>query len=218
MKFNTKEERDKFILDNLKLVDYMINKQIQYDLFDYSYEDIQQIGYVGLIKAVDKYDENRGIKFSSYASFYIVGEIMMSFREVHKGIRYGRKILINKDKISQKIEHESIEQIAKELNLTKQEVNEINLIEITPYSLNYKVRNKEGKIIGEYIDFLVDKEINNSKILNKLFEKISSRDKYILTKFFEGYTQTEISKKVEISQVQVGRIIKKSLCRLREVA
>lgn len=218
MKFNTKEERDKFILDNMKLVDFCIlNKINRYDKFDYSYEDIQHMGYVGLIKAVDRFDETKG-KFSAYACNYIVAQILKDFRELHRGIRYGRKILLNKNKISERLKYKSIKEVAKDLNLTEREVEQINIMEISPLSLNIKIKKSEGKKESEYIDFITYKENDAKDKLNELLDCLSEKEKNIfLEHMLKGYTQTEIAKEIGVSQVQVGRIVKKSLNKLKKV-
>ena len=107
MKFKTKAERDKFIEDNMKLVTYTIDKKFpnyKHEMIDSSFEETFQTGCIGLIKAVDKFDENKGYTFSTYAISCIVGEILLSIREIKHGIRYGRRILTNKKKIEKYFE------------------------------------------------------------------------------------------------------------------
>ena len=104
MKFETKAERDKFIEDNMKLVTYTIDKKFpsyKHEKLDSSFEETFQTGCIGLIKAVDKFDENKGYSFSTYAISCIVGEILLSIREIKHGIRYGRRILTNKKRIEE---------------------------------------------------------------------------------------------------------------------
>ena len=125
MKFKTKEDSDRCTIDNMKLVDWVTtHKECVYNSYDYSEEDLRQIGYIGLIKAVDRFDKNRNVKFSVYATILIYGEITKAYRKANGGIVYSRKILENKIKVDnlRNIENKSYKEIAKKLNLTEKEV------------------------------------------------------------------------------------------------
>ena len=94
MEFKTKVERDKFIEKNIPLVEYAIkSKFLFYDFNngELSKDDARQIALTGLIRAVDKYEGNRGYSFSSYAMKWICGEVFNATKEVKSGIRFGRK-------------------------------------------------------------------------------------------------------------------------------
>lgn len=222
MKFNTKEERDNFIMENIGLVDSIIRKRIRhYDYVDYTYDDVKSMGIIGLITAVDRYDENRGCNFSTYAYVFIMGEILSRFRSVRRGIRYGRKILTNKNKITEMLTYKTEKEVAEELNLTIDEVHKINSVDFSSFSLNCEPLGKSEKEVDkEYINILsYEVDFNKNLFWENLLECLSKRDRNILLKFMiGGYSQTEISKEVGVSQVQVGRIIKKSLNKLKEVA
>ena len=221
MEFKTKEERDKFILDNTRLVDWVIKHKVKvYNPYALPKEDLRQLGYIGLIKAVDRFDESKGVKFSSYATLIIYGEIASAFRDVNNGIFYGRKILANKTKVEdmRNIEKKSYKEIAKELNLKEKDVIEINCIDLKSYSLNSRaiVREKELDNI-EYLDMLTYEDESYNEELEYLLDILTERNKKILVEYFIcGISQTEISKEYGLSQMQVSRIIKKSLEKMRK--
>ena len=81
MNFKNKKEKDDFIVKNMKLVDYVINRRLGlFNTYDYTYDDVKQIGLMNLIKCVDTYDKSKGYEFSSYAVHYIMSGILREFR------------------------------------------------------------------------------------------------------------------------------------------
>lgn len=88
--------RDEIILSNLNLVRYIINKKFMNTSFDY--KDLESVGIIGLIKAVDAFDADKGFKFSTYAITCIENEILMLFRKNYCGeISYDAPLYIDKD-------------------------------------------------------------------------------------------------------------------------
>lgn len=88
--------RDEIILSNLNLVRYIINKKFMNTSFDY--KDLESVGIIGLIKAVDAFDADKGFKFSTYAITCIENEILMLFRKNYSGeISYDAPLYIDKD-------------------------------------------------------------------------------------------------------------------------
>ena len=203
MKFKTKAEREKFIMDNLGLVEYAISKKLIYFDFDnseFSKEDIRQIGILGLIKAVDKYDTYRGYSFSSYAMRWIVGGIYNSIKEVKNGVRYGRKMILNKHKV---------EEYSQTMN-----INNVRL--------NTSVKHQEGeqlemtnciKSLQTHVDY--DEKFRINEMLSVLTEKEKG---IVIDSVFNDYTQKELGEKYGVCQQQAGKILKKALNKIKDNA
>lgn len=223
MKFNTKEERDKFILDNLKLVDYVIENNLKYyNFYEYSKRDLKSMGTIGLIKAVDSFDKNREVKFLTYAIPKIYGEITNKARTTKDGIMYGLKIISNKQRIQNlKYKHnKTYKEIANKLNLTEKEVEDICSCSFKIESLNKKIETRAETDVT-YLDVLEDKSSSNFEnevIVKDLLSNLKKREEYILTKyFFEGFRKKEIAEQLGISESCVFKTIKKSLNKLKKV-
>lgn len=222
MNFKTKEDRDKFILDNMKLVTWTIkNKVNYYDYYDCTFEDLKSIGTIGLIKAVDKFNESKNVEFSTFAVSKIYGEIRVAFRGVRNGIRYGRRFLQNKSQVDDmiNIEKKTYKEIAEELNLSEKDVADINIINLKQLSLNSRVKSVKDDFL-EYIDVITYKDDKEAKC--KLYDLLNILDernrKIVIESMVYGKTQTELATKYGVSQVQIGRIINKSIEKLRKVA
>lgn len=222
MNFKTKEDRDKFILDNMKLVTWTIkNKVNYYDYYDCTFEDLKSIGTIGLIKAVDKFNESKNVEFSTFAVSKIYGEIRVAFRGVRNGIRYGRRFLQNKSQVDDmiNIEKKTYKEIAEELNLSEKDVADINVINLKQLSLNSRVKSVKDDFL-EYIDVITYKDDKEAKC--KLYDLLNILDernrKIVIESMVYGKTQTELATKYGVSQVQIGRIINKSIEKLRKVA
>lgn len=220
MKFKTKEDRDKFIIDGMRLVNHVVYHKLKiYRPTEYTMEDYMSIGSIGLIKAVDKFDENRGVKFSTFAIPIIEREIFRIFRYSNNGIMYGGKILSNKNKVEKmRNQNKDYKEIAIKLNLTEKDVIEIAHINLELNSLNRKSELDDDL---EYIDLIqeVADKIDDDLIVNDMLKILNERDKQIVTKFIiEDIPQYEIAKEFGITQQGVNYIVQQSLNKLREVA
>ena len=224
MKFNSKEERDQFVLDNRKIVYHIINKKIkEYDVYDYTIKDLESIGYIGLIKAVDDFDENKDACFFTYASIRIYSELSRIYRKPRSGIVYSRKILENKRKVDnmKNIENKTYKEIAKELNLTEEDVIAIACADFSTVRLN-AIKTDQSDYPSEYIETITYKNESSIEMTYELYELLNylkKRDRQILIKsIFYGLSQSEIAAEFDLSQTRVSEIIKQSLEKLRKVA
>ena len=217
--------REKFIYCNLRLVLSVIQR---FTNRKETLEDIFQIGCVGLIKALDNFDINLGVQFSTYAVPMIIGEIRRHLRD-NNSIRVSRslkdiayKALQVKEMLTKKNSKEpTINEIAKECNIPKEEI--IHAIEAIqePLSLFEPIYRDGGDTI-----FVMDQlsDIKNSDenwldnlSLNEGIKKLSFREKLILhLRFFEGKTQTEVAEEIGISQAQISRLEKNALLNIRK--
>ena len=189
----------------------------------YELEDLYQIGSIGFIKSIKRFDVSFDVKLSTYAVPYILGEIKRFIRD-DGSIKVSRSIKelamkirdIEARYLREKGEEITILQIAKELKVSKEDVA-IALDSLRPtvsiYEDNYS--NDEGGI--SFLDTLssdVDEaeQLSNKLAIKQLIENLEQREKeLILLRYYKNKTQMEVAKILGISQVQVSRIEKKIL-------
>lgn len=224
MEFKTKAERDKFIEDNMKLVTYTIDKKFpnyKHEMIDSSFEETFQTGCIGLIKAVDKFDKNKGYSFSTYAVSCIVGEILLSIREIKHGIRYGRRILTNKKKIEEYLNYMTVDEIAEKLKLSKEEVLKINKLSLSPKYINQSVSSDEDEVAisNSITEMKIEIDYDERLRVNDMLNTLSEKNKAMVIDYvFNGMSQRQIGEKFNCTQQVAGKNIKRSLNKLREKA
>lgn len=225
MNFKNKKEKDDFIIKNMKLVDYVINRELGlFNTYDYTYDDVKQIGLMNLIKCVDTYDKSKGYEFSSYAVPYILGGIRREFRGKKRGIVYGRKIIRNKYKIESMLPYMTIEEIAKELDLSVDEVKEAKDISFGVASLDKScgVDDNSGEEKSTFADVLMppyEEDFDTNIYIEYLLSVISERERYVIEEiFYNNRSQTQIASQIGVSQMQVSRIMRKALKKMKECA
>lgn len=212
-----KENRDKMIEDNIGLV-HSIAKHFTGRGVDY--EDLFQTGCVGLIKAVDNFDESKGFKFSTYAVPVIMGEIRRIFRD-------GGAI-----KVSRALKEKSVKAQMLRERFAKRELREPTVSELsdmlgcgvdeTAEILNVinpmLSLNSFGEDGSESLDVPFDnrEEIFDRISVMQVMEKLSNEERFIIdSRYFNGKTQSETAQKLGVSQVQVSRKEKDILKKLR---
>ncbi len=194
------------------------------------YEDLVQVGTIGLIKAVDRFDPERGVEFSTYATPTIVGEIKRHFRDKGWAIRVPRRlqelrisIAQATAELSQKTGHSpTIAELATHLEISEDEV-----IEGLEGAQAYSTSSLDAPLGDDaeapmLADRLGDEDpgiesIEYRESLKPLLAALPSRERRILAlRFFHGMTQSQIAEEVGISQMHVSRLLAKSLATLRE--
>lgn len=219
MKFDTKEQRERFILDNIRLVDYTLKRKLHYEAIEHSYEDMFNVGVIGLVKSADAFDPKYNIKFSTFAIYNIIREIEHYSRHTREGIHYAQQLLINKRKADRLIKIMSIEDVAKELNKDVKEIEELININFKVSSLNSKVDNNECDKKSEFQEtFGYEEDFDTKLYLESLFSALSKREKEIIfERFIKEKKQYDIGLNHGLSQAQVSRIIKGGLNKMRKV-
>ena len=192
-------------------------------------EDLFQIGSIGLLKAIDKFDLNYQVKLSTYAVPMISGEIKRFLRDdgmlkVSRSLKeLSCKIFLAKEELLKKQGREpTIEEIAEFLQVEKEEVvwalesgNEVD-------SLNRSIYQQDGSEI-RLMDKLVEEETKEEEVLNRLLvdqllEGLNKEERQVIyLRYFQEVTQSEVGARLGISQVQVSRMEKKILERLRNL-
>ena len=216
------------ITDNLNLKELKAIKLCQnmiYDIMKRFYgvpkSDLYQAGVMGVLEALKNYQENKNCKFSTYAWTYIYGE-MYALQASSKSInqnREGRKILkaINyaKERLTQvngKVP--SIQELAEFLEMDEMVVNNVINTAMDPLSLNYAT--PENDAIIDTIASNEDMPITTKIDLQNSMEMLSEEEQNIIKyRYFGDYTQSEVAKKLGLSQVTVSRYEKRSLSKMK---
>ena len=191
----------------------------------YDVEDLYQIGCIGLIKAIQRFDTSFEVKLSTYAVPYILGEIKRFIRDdgpikISRSIKeLNIKIIeLQKEYMNKYGKEITLDELAKELKTTKEEITmsmdslrPVNSIEDSQYR-----DNKTDKTVSiiEKLSTGRDEEteITNKIVIKKLISELDSKEKeIILLRYYRGKTQMQVSRMLGITQVQVSRIEKKVL-------
>ena len=220
-----KAARDKLVEENMRLV-YSIARR--YLGRGYEMDDLSQIGSIGLIKAIDKFDTSFNVQFSTYAVPVIAGEIKRFLRDdgLIKISRSLKENLIKIKKASEKIGHSrereaTIEELSSATGLSKEEVIMSLEADIEVESINKLVYSSAdtNMTVGDKIPDKKDemeKKVN-SIFLRQVLEELDDKARQLIQlRYFQDKTQTEVAKILGISQVQVSRLEKKTLLKLRE--
>lgn len=197
----------------------------------YELEDLNQIGALGLIKSIKKFDTSFDVQLSTYSVPFIMGEIKRYIRDDGK-IKVSRSIKELGAKINQ-IQKEyylkngqdiKIEQIAEVLKVPKEDIAlaiDANSSAIVT-SINEPVYSKDSSKTLNVEDIIPDTKnqeamINDKLTVNKLIEELQPQEKQIvMMRYYKGSTQTEVAKTLGISQVQVSRIEKRILYSMKQ--
>ena len=194
----------------------------------YEYEDIFQIGSIGLVKAINNFDLTYNVKFSTYAVPMIIGEIKRFLRDdgmikVSRNVKsLARKVYFYKEVLTKKLKRSpTIDELAEYADVDKEEI--LFAIE-SSNSLQYlydTIHQDDGAPVL-LIDKLSEKGVDDGNIIERiaLKEALSSLDKksrqIILLRYFKDKTQVQVAKMLGINQVQVSRIEKKVLAEMRK--
>jgi RNA polymerase sporulation-specific sigma factor len=216
--------RNRFVKGNLRLVLSVIKR---FGNRGENPDDLFQVGCVGLIKALDNFDLEHGVRFSTYAVPMIIGEIRRYLRD-NNSIRVSRslrdiayKALQIRERLANNNDHEpTVDEIAKEMEVPRENVVfALDAIQ-APVSLFDPIYNDGGDAIY-ILDQIKDENDNDEKWLKEIALKeamkhLGAREKTILFKrFYKGKTQMEVAQEIGISQAQVSRLEKAALKRMR---
>ncbi len=219
-----KSAREEFINGNLRLVLSIIGR---FSSRGENPDDLFQVGCVGLIKALDNFDRNQGVQFSTYAVPMIIGEVRRYLRD-YNSIRVSRSVrdtayraLQIKERLTNQFGKEpTIEQIAKELEKPKEEIVFALDAICEPVSLFEPVYHDGGDAVF-IMDLLSDEKNDEAWIehivLKEAMDHLTEKEKQILDlRFFHGRTQTEVAAEVGISQAQVSRLEKSAINHMKK--
>ena len=219
------EAKEEYIKGNLRLV---LSVMKRFHTSNENPDDLFQIGCVGLIKAINNFNPELEVKFSTYAVPMIVGEIRRFLRD-NNSIRVSRslkdtayKAIYAKEMYRKKhLKEPTIEEIAEEIGIEKEDiVYALDAIQ-SPMSLQEPVYNDSGDAVY-VMDQISDKKNKEDTWVENLslqaaMEMLEERERYIIKlRFFEGRTQMEVAEEIQISQAQVSRMEKNALKEMRQ--
>ena len=217
--------REKLIAGNLRLVLSVIQK---FTGRGESMDDLFQVGCIGLIKAVDAFDLNQNVQFSTYGVPMIAGELRRFLRD-HSAVRVSRslrdtayKVLQAKEKLTAETGREpDTDAVARALGIPRQEVVFALEAICDPVSLYEPVYNAAGESIT-VMDQVGDSRNTDEQwlmqiALDQAMSGLSQREKHILAlRFFDGRTQMEVAGEIGISQAQVSRLEKNAINQIKK--
>ncbi|MTT31224.1 RNA polymerase sporulation sigma factor SigF [Terrilactibacillus sp. BCM23-1] len=213
-----KDARDIIIQKNLRLVWSVVGR---FSNRGYEADDLFQIGCIGLLKSVDKFDLSYDVKFSTYAVPMIIGEIQRFIRDdgvvkVSRSLKEtGNKVRKKKDELSKKLgRNPTVNEIAEALELSPEDVVLSQEAIRAPSSIHETVYENDGDPIT-LLDQISDKDEGkwfDQIVIKEAVEQLKERERLIVyLRYYKDQTQTEVAKRLGISQVQVSRLEKKIL-------
>lgn len=219
------QAREEMIAGNLRLVLSVIQK---FSGRGENVDDLFQVGCIGLIKAIDNFDPEQGVRFSTYGVPMIVGEIRRYLRD-NSSVRVSRsvrdtayKVLQAKEAyVAQHQKEPTVDEIAKQLDLRREDVVMALDAIMDPVSLYEPVYSDGGDTICVMDQVKDSKNTDESWLehiaLKEAIAKLGERERHILDlRFFQGKTQMEVSSEIGISQAQVSRLEKNALRQIRK--
>ncbi|MBD3546322.1 RNA polymerase sigma factor SigF [Streptomyces sp. JV180] len=193
-------------------------------------EDIVQVGTIGLIKAIDRFELSRGVEFPTFAMPTIIGEIKRFFRDTSWSVRVPRRLQELRldlakagDELSQQLDRApTVAELSERLGITPEEVVEGMTASnaYTASSLDAKPEDDEGE--GALADRIGYEDnglegIEYVESLKPLIAALPARDRMILSlRFVSNMTQSEIGEELNISQMHVSRLLSRTLAKLRK--
>lgn len=219
-----KEAKEKLILENTGLVWSVVKRFMGRG---YEREELFQIGCIGLIKCIDRFDLSYDVKFSTYAVPLITGELRRFFRDdglikvSRKWKEDGCRIELARQKLVQKLGREpDFQELREETGLTDEEILMAMEANAEVESLN-RTYQGEGKEISVMERIPTEENMEEKILENMALEQAvgaleEEEQKLIRLRYFQNQTQTEVSKEFGVSQVQISRMEKKIIQKLKE--
>ena len=222
------DARQQLIVSHLNLVGFLASR---FKNRGEPLDDLIQVGTIGLIKAIDRFDPSRGLEFTTYATPTILGEIKRHFRDKGWSVRVPRRLQelsakVNKttDELTNELQRSpSVEEIAKRLNVSVDAVLEA-MESSSAYS---SIPLEAGGFNGDddapsVLDHYASEDENlafsdDRMVIEDAIKDFSPREQQVICmRFLDGLTQVEIAHKLGISQVQVSRLLRRTLKKIQE--
>lgn len=220
-----KDARDRLVEANLRLVRSLVARFASASV---DQEDLYQIGCIGLLKAVDRFDLSYDVRFSTYAVPLILGEIRRHLRDdgplrVSRSLKHlAQQVRKAQEKLSAELGHEpTVAQIARELNVTPEEVVEALDGARAPASFHQTVHESDGDPIYLLDQLATEESQREGHWLDRValregLARLEPREQQvIMLRFFRDKTQAEVAQVLGCSQVQVSRLERRALEHIR---
>jgi RNA polymerase sigma-B factor len=195
-------------------------------------DDIVQVGYLGLIKAIERFDPDLGFEFTTFATLTVAGEIKRHFRDKGTAIRFPRRlqelhasvVRVNEEMKNQLGREPSVAEVAERLGVPPEDVTEAMEMgpAYVPLSLDQPIGSadgQEGRVVAEQIG-TDDPELDRVEmrdLLDRAMVHLTPRERAIMAmRFYEQMSQSEIARRLGISQMHVSRLQRAALEQLRK--
>lgn len=222
------DAREKLVMSHLNLVRFIANK---FKNRGEPIDDLIQVGYLGLLKAIDRFDPSRGLEFTTFATPTIMGEIKRHFRDKGWSVRVPRRLQelsakVNQatDTLTSKLQRSpTIAEIADYLDATVDEV--LEAMESSSAYSSVSLEAPSGaddddtpSVIDRYATEDSDLAFTDDRIIiEEALASFSPRERDVIEmRFLKGMTQIEIAEKLGISQVQVSRLLRRTLKKIQD--
>lgn len=211
-------ERDSFIESNLGLVHSICKRFIGRGI---EYDDLYQAGCIGLIKATDGFDSDRGLMFSTYAVPVIMGEVRRLFRDggavkVSRSVKeLSIKVSRETLRLEQKLNREpTVSEIAMSLGISSEEVAEA--VCATQATVSLTAYSEDGASERDLPTKTLEEQITDRLVLDEAFKVLTETERDIMVnRYYKSLTQTKTAQLLNMSQVQISRAEKKILLKLK---
>jgi RNA polymerase sigma-B factor len=220
--------RNELVVAHLNLVRYLA---VKFANRGEALDDLIQVGTVGLLKAIDRFDLERGVEFTTYATPTIVGEIKRYFRDKGWAVKVPRRLQelnlsVNRaiEKLTVKLGHSpTVTELAQHLGASEEDILEAQELgqAYNLLSLDTELNgdgDKKSQTLADYVGQndagleLLEDRAN----LERAFQVLTGRERVILyLRFYESVSQTEIAKRLNVSQMHVSRLQQKALEKLK---
>lgn len=222
------DAREKLVMSHLNLVRFIANK---FKNRGEPIDDLVQVGYLGLLKAIDRFDPSRGLEFTTFATPTIMGEIKRHFRDKGWSVRVPRRLQELSAKVNQATDtltsqlqrSPTIAEIADYLDASVDEV--LEAMESSSAYSSVSLEAPSGaddddtpSVIDRYATEDSDLAFTDDRIIiEEALASFSPRERDVIEmRFLKGMTQIEIAEKLGISQVQVSRLLRRTLKKIQD--
>lgn len=222
------EAREKLVMSHLNLVRFLANK---FKNRGEPLDDLVQVGYLGLLKAIDRFDPSRGLEFTTFATPTIMGEIKRHFRDKGWSVRVPRRLQELSAKVNQATDlltrqlqrSPSVEEIAEHLDVSVDEV--LEAMESSSAYSSVPLEAPSGadsddspSVLDRYATEDNDLAFTDDRlVIEEALEGFSPREREVIElRFLKGMTQIEIAERLGISQVQVSRLLRRTLKKIQD--
>ena len=221
------DARNELVMSHLNLVRFLASK---FKNRGEPLDDLVQVGTIGLIKAIDRFDPERGLEFTTYATPTILGEIKRHFRDKGWSVRVPRRLQELSSKVNQAADEltkelqrtPSTEEVASKLGVTVEEVLEAmessSAYSSVPLEAGGSDDDDAPAVIYHYAS--VDQDLaasDDRMVIEDTIKEFSPREQEVIRmRFNDNLTQVEIAKRLGVSQVQVSRLLRRTLKKLQE--
>ena len=222
------DAREQLVMSHLNLVRFLANK---FKNRGEPLDDLVQVGYLGLLKAIDRFDPDRGLEFTTFATPTILGEIKRHFRDKGWSVRVPRRLQelsakVNQatDKLTTQLQRSpKVEEIADYLGASVDEV--LEAMESSSAYSSVSLEAPSGSdaddapsIMDRFASEDSDLAITDDRlVIEEALAGFSPREREVIElRFLQGLTQIEIAERLGISQVQVSRLLRRTLKKIQE--